>query len=85
MKPIEVVTWVDSAGPDSWTSTLDAVAERVSVITSVGFVIFEDEEQLTLCGGIDSKHSDRHLEMVHKVICIPKVAIRSRLVISAND
>lgn len=85
LKPIELVTWLDSAGPDAWTSLLDAVEEPVSLIVSVGFVIFENDVQLTLCGGIDGKHSERHLDMVHKVICIPKVAITARKVLSADD
>ena len=78
----ELVEWVDSSGDGSWHALGDAVADTISSISSIGWVIGETETALTLAQSIDGAHgSDRRRSMVDNTVTIPKVAITSRKVI----
>lgn len=75
----EVVEWIDSQGDGSWHPLFEAKAEEVSRITTVGYVIGETDEAVTLAQSIDGKGgNERRIAMVDNTITIPKVAITKR-------
>lgn len=72
--PAEVVKWVDSCSPRTWTPRSDLKGYLPSSIVSVGFVVDEGETHLTIAGHWSP-------ECVDGILCIPKAAITSRRVL----
>jgi len=71
------VKWVDSTGQDGWTGRADAQALRCAEFLHVGFVIYEDDLQVTLS---PTTYINGHVPITpyHSPISIPKVAIKAR-------
>jgi len=71
------VKWVDSVGQDGWTGRADALGLHVMEFLHIGFLIFEDEKQITLSPTIFTDGKDASCPY-HSPIAIPKVAILER-------
>lgn len=71
------VKWVDSNGQDGWTGRADASSLRVAEFLHVGFVLHEDEIQITLS---PTTYTNGHDPVCpyHSPIAIPKIAILAR-------
>lgn len=68
---IERVRWVDSCSPRGWTQK-EALKGYVPVqIESIGWVVSEDANSLTLAGHASTTEYDG-------IMCIPKAVITSR-------
>lgn len=71
---IEIVDWVDSCSVDAWEQA--DIKRKPSMCRTVGFVVFEDEDCLSLASSMayhDGQPADCCLTMT-----IPKTAIRER-------
>ena len=64
---IAEVSWVDSSGHDGWHEEFNEIADK---ITSVGYVIREDDKQVIIAQAISLTHNPFCSQM-----SIPKVAI----------
>ena len=72
---IRLVTWLDSSGTGRWTSLTELRSERPRRITSVGFVLCESEDHVTLMQSHDPPIDDDHLANGDNTITIPRFAI----------
>lgn len=74
MRDLVYVEWVDSAGQDGWVDRQTALSGSIpSRVRSVGIVLHEDDESITLVTGEDTTHDN-----VDNPITIPKVAVTRR-------
>jgi hypothetical protein len=74
----EFVEWVDScANSDAWISRED-VEFTVKRCHSVGFVVDDSEDALTLAGSYGTEADGTTTDQLGMVITIPKVAIVAR-------
>lgn len=69
MKILEV-TWTDAVGADEWEDQKSVKNTQLARITSVGYLVAEDEKKLTLTLSIDHTHENYGAYLV-----IPKVNI----------
>lgn len=78
-KNMEVVWWIDSMGSSEWhnVEVLDQV-EPLPICVSVGFVVRETEESLSLIQTGQTKLKDSEFHMFFGEMTIPKVAIKAR-------
>ncbi len=75
-RKIVEVEWVDSSGRDGW-QTEEAAKIRPHKIYSVGYVVEEAEEFITLVESRTSLNSDNDKVQTHGcALSIPKVAIK---------
>lgn len=82
MKQIELVTWVDSESYNGWRPVKEALTsckEADLRCCSVGFVMYEDKEKLTV---VTSMTKDEGA--VHTSMSIPKCAVVSRQVLKVR-
>src|SRR5437667_12144136 len=71
------VKWVDSASENGWVGRADALSQRVVEIYQVGFLIQEDERQITLSATTYVDGGDATCPY-HSPVAIPKIAILER-------
>ena len=67
---IILIEWVDSAFMQGWMSREAAMMHTVSRITSVGILVCEDKDKITIVQGVSDK------EDVGDGITIPRVSIK---------
>jgi hypothetical protein len=59
--PLVYVVWKDAVSCDAW---IDADAEhRLTTIHTVGFIIAEDQESITLCMNLDMENGNVSMTM----------------------
>ena len=71
------VKWVDSASENGWVGRADALSQRVVEIYQIGFLIAEDERQITLSATTYVDGGDATCPY-HSPVAIPKIAILER-------
>ena len=71
MKMVKL-TWLDSSAGGPWNRIDDIKKERLATCTTVGMVLREDEESITVVQSFDGAESVDHF------IVIPKFAIVKR-------
>ena len=71
------IRWIDSVGQESWTGRADAASIHVSEFFHVGFIVFENERQLTLSPTTFVNGNDA-VAPFHSPLAIPKQAIIAR-------
>ena len=69
--------WVDSASENGWVGRADALSQRVVEIYQIGFLIQEDERQITLSATTYVDGGDATCPY-HSPVAIPKIAILER-------
>lgn len=70
---VRYVAWVDSLGSSGWEPMADARDARPMRIFTVGFVLDEGDDYVTILQSYDERKTGRpHCD---NYICIPKVAI----------
>ena len=72
MKPISVV-WVDAVTKDEWTDLDEAKELRGHVITTMGYLIYEDKEIIIVSASYDPESGQ-----VCQTFVIPKGWIKSK-------
>ena len=83
MLPVEYVRWIDSAGSGRWETVPEVRGMKAKHIQTIGFVIHEDEESMLLALCYDEADDpELNLSSVLGHITIPKVAIKSRTVVT---
>lgn len=70
-----LVEWQDSASFDSWTSIDTLHKLKPSGCRTVGFLLSEDEDYLTLIG---SHAANSHNDSASGAMCIPKCCITAQ-------
>lgn len=77
MMEMRYVEWVDSASGTRWDLTTEIAKEPVRVIRSVGFVLLDVDDHITLVQSEDppSVESDLGRSNASNWIVIPRVAI----------
>ena len=75
MKEIKFVVWEDAFGCPAGWETLDDIAVETSIVHSVGFVVAETEQALTLAPHIAGQN--RENKQFAGVITLPKRQIIS--------
>lgn len=80
LKKLVLIEWEDSAlGPQGWKFLSD-IDFNISMASSVGFIIKEDEKKIVLAANIFNKEeseADTDIQLSNYII-IPKSAIRNR-------
>ena len=77
---VERIGWVDSAWTSGWRSREKALEETgVVKITTVGYILSEDEDQVVVCMSHDAQVDAA--KKYDGFIAIPKVAITKREVL----
>ena len=83
---IRRVEWIDSTGRGSWTTLKELRAIRPDLIISIGFVLCEDEDYLTLVQSYSMRDETQNADDVgDNSICIPKFAISNSHTLSVSD
>ena len=67
------IEWEDATSCDDWSVARDVLEFRLSLIKTVGFLVFENDEVVTVSLNVDT--SDHGCS---DYICIPKVNIKKR-------
>lgn len=73
------IDWIDSSASLGWAEPLPSAPETMTV-KSIGFLICEDKDTLTM-----SAHMVQSKRYCHSPMTIPKCAIRKRKVIGIRD
>lgn len=82
---VRYIEWIDSAGRGSWHDLAVAVKAKLDPIGSVGFVVAETDEHVTIIQSFTNRDEVVD-DLADNSISIPKVAIRdSRTIIKADD
>lgn len=71
--PLVRVTWVDSHGPHGWTYLKDAVAPHDLTCESVGWLIDDGEDRITIASSVSAPAADN--PACDGILTIPKCAI----------
>src|SRR5437667_5128633 len=71
------VRWLDSAGESGWVGRGDGLSQRVVEVYHLGFLIQDDERQITLSPTTYVDGGDATCPY-HSPVAIPKVAILER-------
>ena len=69
---IRYVEWVDSTGGNRWEPLGDVVKERPHQVRTVGFVVAEGDDYVTLAAGHDQQPAYENVDLY---LVIPKLAI----------
>lgn len=75
MKILEI-TWIDACGGDAWIEVGDLKAKKISRITTVGYLVKEKEDSITLTMSFDEEH-----EMYGAFLVIPKINIKKKRIL----
>ena len=76
--PLERVKWLDSRGAtDHWIRIEDLAENHALEMTSVGFIIFENEIEIQIAPHIGIEENFEKTQ-VCGVMTIPKIAIKQR-------
>lgn len=81
---VRYIRWIDSNGGEGWTNLSRLRTHRPCVIHSVGFVMSEDEEHVSLLQSFDVKDDPAQVNG-DNWIAIPKVAVLDTQVIGEVD
>ena len=73
---IYLVTWIDSIGSSGWR-TIDEIPLESEICTSIGWLIRETKETITLVGS-----KSLQTNSFNGVLTIPKIAIRKKKICS---
>lgn len=73
--PLVRVTWVDSYGPHGWCYLKDATEERVLTIESIGWLVQDTSERITIAAHVQVLGIAGGNPSVDGVITIPREAI----------
>ena len=76
-----LVEWIDSSGSSGWQLLEDAAAIEPDRCTSVGFVIAETTDRLTLLQSLTNRKGTKVKDHGDHVLTIPKSAIRKTVVL----
>ena len=76
---VRYVEWVDSSGGSGWEPVNDVAAYRPFVISTVGFVISEDEDHVGVIQSYDERLPSMGKAHADHWIMIPKSAVRKML------
>ena len=71
------VRWLDSSGEQGWVGRADGLSQRVVEIYHIGFLLQEDERQITLSPTTYVDGGDATCPY-HSPVAIPKVSIIER-------
>src|SRR5437667_8396403 len=71
------VRWLDSAGESGWVGRADGLSQRVVEVYHLGFLIQEDDRQITLSPTTYVDGGDATCPY-HSPVAIPKIAILAR-------
>lgn len=72
-----VIDWIDSTGATSLWGSLEVARDtRPAIIRSIGAVLREDKDSITIVPTFIREHGDNIDPDVHGWFCIPKVAIK---------
>jgi len=77
---LEIIEWVDASASVGWMSDEDVAADssqHVQLCVSVGFLVYEDKNQIILGGTTGANESSGHLESNNR-IAVPKAWLRER-------
>ena len=75
MKILEI-TWIDAAGADGWELLKNVADEKLPLITSIGYLVADRKDSLTITMAHDVANSNAGAWMI-----IPKVNIKRRRVL----
>lgn len=82
--PIVKVVWLDSCGPHGWRKLADVLGQEVARIETVGFLVRDTDECLTIVGSIDLGDDDTETNVDH-VVHIPRCSVVSMRVIEDEN
>lgn len=74
---IELIEWLDSQGALSGWHDLKDFEPSIPVMKSIGFVVFENDQLVSLCGNI-GEETPSTLYQGNGIMTIPKVCIQKR-------
>ncbi len=75
MKEVKLIEWYDSYGVSSGWEDISSFQPNELVIKSIGFVLYEDENIISLTGNY-SEETDRTAEQANGIITIPKCCVK---------
>ena len=75
MKEVKLIEWYDSYGVSSGWEDITLFKPNDLVIKSIGFVLYEDENIISLTGNY-SQETDRTAEQANGIITIPKCSVK---------
>jgi hypothetical protein len=75
------VSWVDSQVASFTWCHVDEIQQEIAMVETVGFLILETKEILTIAGSVSEKEDS--VTSVSSVINIPKCCIKRRKIISS--
>jgi hypothetical protein len=75
------VSWVDSQIVELTWRHVDEIQQEIAMVETVGFLILETKEILTIAGSVSEKEDS--VTKVATVINIPKCCIKRRKIISS--
>jgi hypothetical protein len=78
-RQIEYIEWGDAFSIDAWTPVEDAIDGDYELVESVGFLLSENDDSVTLCLNLREEAG-----IVSCVMTIPKGMIKSRRQISID-
>lgn len=78
-REVRLVEWIDSSGSSGWQPIEDAAKIVPDPCLSVGFVIHEADDYLTLFQSVTTRKSGR--DYVDQVLAIPKCSITRTVVL----
>lgn len=61
------ITWIDAIGGDGWTTEKELLEQRPVIHNSVGYVVMEDDDKVTI-----TMSYDKDRESLGAWLCIPK-------------
>lgn len=69
-KDMVLVKWVDSGGNGRWMDKQQAENDKICEIVSIGYLVVNNEEKITLVQSIDESN-----QTVNNMITIPKITV----------
>jgi hypothetical protein len=75
------VSWIDSQIAELTWCHFDEIQQEVAIVETVGFLILETKEILTIAGSVSEKEDS--VTKVATVINIPKCCVKQRKIISS--
>lgn len=78
---IELIEWLDSQGVLSGWQDLKEFKPSLPVMKSIGFVVFENDLMVSLCGNVGDETATT-LFQGNGIMTIPKVCIQKRVTVS---
>jgi|ADurb_H2B_01_Slu_FD_contig_31_302287_length_416_multi_2_in_0_out_0_2 hypothetical protein len=83
MKEIRLIRWYDSYGVSAGWENLSDFHPNELLIESIGFVLYEDENIISLTGNY-SCETDNTAEQANGIITIPKCCVQEMTTVSLN-